>query len=80
MLGPEERDGAKYFPLTKNIACRGLSLAFCHYKMFDADSFAAEPVRPARDVAGCKDARDASFEVLVDDDAAINREPCLFRQ
>jgi hypothetical protein len=48
--------------------------------MFDANSLAGEPVRPARDVAGSEDALDAGLEVLVDDNAAIDREPRLFRQ
>ena len=48
--------------------------------MFDANSLAGEPVRPARDVAGSEDALDAGLEVLVDDKAAIDLEPRLFRQ
>jgi hypothetical protein len=80
LLGPEERDGVKYFPAAKNVACRGLSLTLGHDKVLDAYSFAGEPVRPARDVAGCEDARDARLEVFVHGDAAINGEPCLFHQ
>ena len=80
LLSPEERDGVKSFPAAKDVARGGLPLALGHDKMFDADSFAGEPVRPARDVAGSEDARDARFEVLVHCDAAIDGEPCSFRQ
>ena len=48
MFGPEERDGVKSFTAAKDVARRGLSLALGHDKMFDADSFAGEPIRPAR--------------------------------
>ena len=37
-------------------------------------------IRPARDVAGGEDARDAGLEVLVHRDAAVDGEACLFRQ
>ena len=79
LFGPEEWDRVKPFAVTKNIACRRLSLALGHNKMFDADSFAGEPVRLTRDVAGSEYAWDARLEVFVDDDAAINGEPCSFR-
>ena len=80
LLGPEEWDGVKPFAVAKNVTCRRLSLALGHNKMFDADSFAGEPIRPTRDVAGCEDAWDARLEVFIHDDAAIDGEPCSFRQ
>jgi len=80
LLGPEERDSVKRFAVAKDVACRRLSLALGHDKMFDADSFAREPVRPACDVAGCEDARNTGLEVFVHCDAAINGEPRSFRQ
>ena len=80
LLGPEERDRVKPFAVAKNVACRRLSLALGHDKMFDADSFAGEPVRPTRNVAGCENAWDARLEVFVHGDAAINGEPRSFRQ
>ena len=79
LLGPEEWDRVKPFAVAKNVACRRLSLTLGHNKVFDADSFAGEPVRLTRDVAGSEYAWDARLEVFVDDDAAINGEPCSFR-
>jgi hypothetical protein len=61
LLGPEERNRAKCFPTTKNVACRGLTLTLSHDKMFDADSFAGERIGPAGDVAGGEDLRDAGL-------------------
>jgi hypothetical protein len=79
-LGPKERDSIKPFASAEDVARRRLPLALGHDKMFDTDSFAGEPVWPARDVAGCEDAQDARLEVFVHCDAAINGEPCSFRQ
>ena len=47
--------------LRTSVRCGRLTLALCHDKMFDPDwAFAGEPVRPARDVAGCENMRDAA--------------------
>ena len=51
-----------------------------HDPVFDADALAGEPIRPARNVAGREDARDARFQVLVHSDAAIDGEAGLFGQ
>ena len=75
LLGPEEWNGAKYFAAAKNVACSGLSLALGHDKMFDADSFAGEPIGPAGDVAGCEDVRGTGLKIFVHRDAAIDGEP-----
>ena len=80
LLRPKKRHGVENLPAPKDVACRSLPLALGHDKMFDADSFAGEPIRPARDVAGGEDTRDACLEVFVHRDAAINGEPCSFRQ
>ena len=48
LFGPEERDRVKPFTVAKNVARRRLSLALGHNKVFDADSFAGEPIRPMR--------------------------------
>ena len=37
LFGPEERDRVKPFTVAKNVACRRLSLALGHNKVFDAD-------------------------------------------
>ena len=75
LLGPEEWNGAKYFPAAKNVASSGLSLALGHDKMFDADSFTGEPIGPAGNVAGCEDVRNIRLKIFVHCDAAINGEP-----
>src|SRR6185437_504413 len=80
LFGPKERDDVEPFALTKNIARGGLPLALGDDEMLDADWLARQPIRPASDVAGREDTRGARLEVLVHRDAAINREPCLFRQ
>ena len=80
LLGPEERHRVKPLALTEHVARGSLPLAFGHHPVFDADALAGEPVRPARNVAGREDARDARLEVFVHGDAAIDGEACLFRQ
>src|SRR5579864_9443213 len=80
LLGPEEWNGVEPLSSSKDVAGRGLTLAFGQHPVLDADVLACERVRPARDVARRKDARNARLEVLVHRDAAIDGEACLFRQ
>ena len=46
--------------------------------MLDADAFAGDRIRPARDIAGCVNSRRAGFHVLIDGNAFVDREPGLF--
>jgi hypothetical protein len=80
LFGPEKWDAIERFMPAEDVARRGLALALGDDPMFDAYSLTGQPVRPARDVASSEDAGNAALEVLVDDNAAIDREPCLFRQ
>jgi hypothetical protein len=80
LLGPEERDGVKRLSLSKYVPRRGLTLTLGHDPVFHADSLAAQPIRPARDVARCEDTRDARREVLIYQEAAIDSESRSFGQ
>src|SRR5665213_2207061 len=76
LLGPKERNSVKYLPAAKNVPRCGLPLTLGHNKMFDADPFIDEPIRPTRDIAGRKNTRHACLEVFVHGNAAINSDPC----
>ena len=80
LFGPEEWDVIEAFAPAEDVVRRCLALALGDDPMFDANSLTGEPVRPARDIAGSEDAWDAGLEVLIDDNAAIDLESCLFRQ
>jgi hypothetical protein len=80
LLGPKERDCVKSLSAAKDVPRGGLPLALGHDKMLDADPFAGEPVRPARDVPGCEDARDAGLELFVHCNPSIDGKPCSFSQ
>jgi hypothetical protein len=55
LFSPEKGHGVKPFSPTKHVARRRLPLALSYHPMFDADAFAGEPIRPARDIAGRED-------------------------
>src|SRR5665213_2804449 len=80
LFGPKEWDVVEAFAPTEDVMCRCLALALGDNPMFDANSLTAQSVRPTRDVAGSEDAWDARLEALIDDNAAINLDPRLFRQ
>ena len=75
MLAPEEGHGVEGLALAQHVARRGLALALGHDPVLDADRLAAVRIGPARDVAGGEDAGRAGLEILVDHDAAVDREP-----
>jgi hypothetical protein len=79
LFGPEEWNVIEGFTPAENIVRCYLALALGDNPMFDANSLTGQPIRPSRDITGSEDARDAAFEVLIDDNAAIDLEPCLFR-
>jgi hypothetical protein len=66
LRGPEKRYGVEPLALTEYVAGRGLSLALSYDPMLDANTIASERIGPASDVAGGENARDAGFEMLVD--------------
>src|SRR6202011_719438 len=78
MHAPEERHGVEWLPPAQHVARRGLPLALGDDPVLDADLLAAMRVRPAREITGGEDAGDAGFEILVDGDAAVDRQPRLF--
>src|SRR5208282_1174732 len=75
LCGPEKRYGVEPLALTQYVAGRGLSLALSYHPMLDANTIASERIGPASDVAGGENARDAGFEMLVDQYAAIRLDP-----
>jgi hypothetical protein len=48
--------------------------------MLDADTLPGQPIRPAGDVARCKDAWRSGLQELVDHNAAIDGKPRLLRK
>ena len=80
LFRPEEWNVIEGFTPAEDVVRRRLALALGDDPMLHANSLTGQPVRPACDVAGSEDALDAGLEVLIDDNAAIDREPCLFRQ
>src|SRR5665213_630099 len=80
LFGPKKWDVVEGFTLAEDIMRRCLALALGDDPMFDADPLTGKSVRPACDVASREDASDAGLEIFIDDNAAINLEPRLFRQ
>ena len=79
VLAPEERHGVEALAPAEDVARRRLALAFGDHPVLDADPIARVRIGPARDVAGGEDAGRAGLEVLVDGDAAVDREAGLSR-
>src|ERR1700730_5606748 len=75
VLAPEERHGGEPLAAAEHVARGDLALALGHDPMLDAHGFATASSRPAGDVAGGEDAGNAGLESLVDQDAAIERQP-----
>ena len=80
MLAPEERHGVESLAASEHVPCRSLTLAFGDDPVFDANPLAGVRIGPACDVSGGEDAGRAGLEVLVDCDAAIDREAGLLRE
>ena len=79
LFGPEKWNVIEGFASAENIARCRLALAFGDHPVFNTNSLTGQTVRPSRDITGSEDARDAGLEVLIDDNAAIDLESCLFR-
>src|SRR5581483_3932560 len=72
MLAPEERHGPIGFAPAEHVAGGGLALPLGHHPMLDAHPFAAIAIGPEGDVAGGEYAWSAGFQILVDQDSAID--------
>ena len=64
----------------KHVSRGGLALALGHDPMFDANGFEGMRIGPARNVARGVDAGNAGFQIGVDGDAPIDRQPGLLGQ
>ncbi len=80
VLTPEEWNSVKLFATAKNILSCHLSLALSDHPVLDANSLAGVRIWPAGGIAGCEDSGHAGFEVFVDFDTPIDREPSLLGQ
>ena len=80
VLAPEEGHGVESVTLAQDVSRRRLALTLRHDPVLDPDALAGVRIRPARDVAGGKDAGSAGLEPLVHQDPAVDREAGLLRQ
>ena len=80
LLGPEKRHCRVALRLPQQVARRGLPLAPGHHPMLDADAFASQCVRPARNVTRRIDAAHAGFKVFVHHHAVVHGQPRLLGQ
>src|SRR6195952_285649 len=80
VLAPEKRCRVEGLALSQHVARGGLALAFGHHPMLDPDALPGMWIGPTRDIARGIDSRDAGFEERVHSNAAVDLEPCLFRQ
>ena len=80
VLTPEEWNSVKLFATAKNIPGRYLTLALSNHPVLDANSLAGMRIGPAGGIASCEDSSHAGFEVFVDFDTPIDREPSLLGQ
>src|SRR5207302_6910579 len=80
VLTPEEWNRVKLFATAKNILRCDLSLALSNHPVLDANSLAGVRIGPAGGIASCEDSGHAGFEVFVDFDTPIDREPSLLGQ
>src|SRR5437660_1971139 len=80
MLTPEEWNGVKFFTTAKNIFSCYLSHALSNHPVLDANSLAGVRIGPTGGIASCEDSGRTSFEVFVDFDTPIDREPGLLGQ
>src|SRR6267142_2696606 len=80
VLAPEERHGIESLPRAEHVERGNLPLALRHHPVFDPDRGTTVPVRPARDVAGGEHGGRVGFQVLVDRNAAVERQAGTFGQ
>ena len=80
MLTPEEWDSIKLFAMAKNVLCCYLPLAFSDYPVLVTNSLAGVRIRSAGDLARREDSGHAGFQIFVDFDTPINREPSSLGQ
>src|SRR6476646_9441153 len=80
VLTPEEWNSVKLFATAKNVAGRYLTLTLSNHPVLDANSLAGVRIGPAGGIASCEDSSHAGFEVFVDFDTPIDREPSLLGQ
>ena len=77
---PEERHRIEGLLAPEHVQRGSLALTFGDHPMLDTDLLAAVRIRPRRDVAGREDTGDTRLKVLIDGDAAVQREAGLFRK
>src|SRR5581483_11832956 len=80
MLTPEKWHGVEAFSAAEHVARSGLALAFGDHPMLHANQLTRMRIGPAGDIACGEDTWRARLQVLVNQDAAIEREPRLLRQ
>src|SRR6266851_7367370 len=80
VLTPEEWNRVKLFATAKNILRCYLPLALSNHPVLDANSFPRVRIGPAGGIASNEDSGHAGFEVFVDFDTPIDREPSLLGQ
>src|SRR5438067_1197566 len=75
VLAPEEGHRVESLAASQHVAGRRLALPFGDHPVLHANAVAGVRIGPSRDIAGGEDARHAGFEVLVDGDPPVDREP-----
>src|ERR1043166_9817015 len=79
MIAPEKRHGREAFLCAENISGSSLALALRHDPVLDANATGAR-VRPARNIAGGKDAGDVCFQEFVHQHTAISGDIGVLRE
>jgi Polyketide cyclase / dehydrase and lipid transport len=77
---PEKRHGVERLVPTNHVTRRSLALPFGDNPVLDANILACVGIGPTCNVACRKDPRNASPQIPVEDDAAVQRNPRLFRK
>src|SRR6266851_9073560 len=80
VLTPEEWNRVKLFATAKNVFSCYLSHALSNHPVLDANSLTGVRIGPAGGITSCEDSGHAGFEVFVDYDTPIDREPGLLGQ
>src|SRR6266853_2306356 len=80
VLTPEEWNSVKLFTTAKNISSCYLSHALSNHPVLDANSLAGVRIGPTGSIASCEDSGHTGFEVFIDCDTPIDREPGLLGQ
>ena len=73
LLGPEEWSRLEPFGGAKHIGCRDLPLAFSDHPMFDPNRPSGGRVGIGRNVSGCVNAPLVGLQMVIDQDAVIDR-------